>query len=298
MTMLCHKIYHCLSLTLLLFFNTTVYASAGDLSEIKESGVLRHLGIPYANFVTGSGDGLDVELMQGFASHLGVNYQFIKTDWKHVFGDLTGRHARRSDHGAEFLEQTPIKGDVIANGMTILPWREDVVDFSDPTFPSAVWLIARAESPLSPITPSGSLDLDIQKVKGSLKDITVLALESTCLDPNLYQMYDTKAEVRLPEKNLKLNEMAPAILNHEAETTLLDVPDALIALEKWPGQLKVIGPVSSNQNMAVAFRKESPQLREAFNQYLAMIRKDGTYKKLVEKYYPSVFLYYADFFTN
>jgi ABC-type amino acid transport substrate-binding protein len=111
-------------------------------------------------------------------------------------------------------------------------------------------------------------------------------------------MYDTKAEIRLPAKTLKLNEMAPAILNHEAETTLLDVPDALIALEKWPGQLKVIGPISHNQNMAVAFRKDSPKLRAAFNEYLTMIRKDGSYNKLVEKYYPSVFLYYAEFFSN
>jgi ABC-type amino acid transport substrate-binding protein len=180
----------------------------------------------------------------------------------------------------------------------VLPWRQDVVDFSNPTFPSSVWLIARAESTLNPINPSGALEEDILKVKDSLADISVLALESTCLDPNLYRMYDTKAEIRLPKKSLKLNEMAPAILNDEAETTLLDVPDALIALEKWPGQLKVIGPISHNQVMAVAFRKESPKLREAFNLYLAEIRKDGSYNKLVEKYYPSVFLYYADFFAD
>jgi ABC-type amino acid transport substrate-binding protein len=292
------KLFRYLSITLSVFCSLIQYAGAGDLPEIIEAGVLRHLGIPYANFVTGSGDGLDVELMQGFAAHLGVRYQFIQTDWKHAFGDLTGRHARRSDQGAELLDQTPIKGDLIANGMTILPWRKEVVSFSAPTFPSAVWLIARAESPLSPIKPSGSLEQDILKVKGSLSEISVLALESTCLDPHLYRMYDTEAEIRLPAKTLKLNEMAPAILNDEAETTLLDVPDALIALEKWPGQLKVIGPISPNQNMGVAFRKDSPKLRAAFNEYLAMIRKNGTYNRLVEKYYPSVFLYYDDFFTH
>jgi hypothetical protein len=31
-------------------------ASGADLKEVKERGVLRHLGIPYANFITGSGD--------------------------------------------------------------------------------------------------------------------------------------------------------------------------------------------------------------------------------------------------
>lgn len=285
-------------LFLLVTIGSPTQGQANDLPKILESRVLRHLGIPYANFVTGSGDGLDVEVMQGFAVHLGVRYEFIETSWTQVFGDLTGRHARRGEHGAELLGETPIKGDVIANGMTVLPWRQDVVDFSAPTFPSSVWLIARADSSLSPIVPTNSLEEDILKVKNSLDGHSVLALKSTCLDPTLYRMSETKAEVRLPQKRLKLNEMAPAILNQEAESTLLDVPDALIALEKWPGQLKVIGPISNNQVMAAAFRKDSPQLREAFNQYLVQIRQDGSYKRLVEKYYPAVFLYYADFFED
>jgi len=272
-------------------------AFARDLPEVLESGVLRHLGIPYANFVTGSGDGFSVDLMKGFAAHIGVKYQYIETDWSVVFGDLTGRHARRGEQGAEFLDAAPIRGDVIANGLTILPWREDVVAFSDPTFPSAVWLIARAESPVAPIRPSGSVSEDIVQVKKSMSGLSVLALESTCLDPGLYRLSETEADVRLPSRKLKLNEMAPAILNNAAETTLLDVPDALIALEKWPGQLKVIGPVSENQLMAAGFRKDSPQLRAAFNDYLRKIRQDGSYRKLAEKYYPSAFLYFKDFFA-
>ena len=46
---------------------------ARDLAEIKAEGVLRHIGIPYANFVSGSGDGMDVELIKGFALHLQVD---------------------------------------------------------------------------------------------------------------------------------------------------------------------------------------------------------------------------------
>ena len=283
---------------LLSIVNFPVNSQARDLPQILEAGVLRHLGIPYANFITGSGDGLDAELMQGFANYIGVRYQFVETSWSEVFGDLTGRHARRGEHGAELLGKTPVKGDVIANGMTVLSWREDVVNFSKPTFPSSVWLIARAESTLQPITPSGFIENDIFRVKSMLGGHSVLALKNTCLDPALYHMSETNAEVHLPKTSLKLNEMAPAILNKEAEATLLDVPDALIALEKWPGQLKVVGPISTNQVMGAAFRKDSPQLQEEFNRYLTMIWKSGVYKKMVEKYYPAVFFYYADFFEN
>ncbi|MGD2083048.1 MAG: transporter substrate-binding domain-containing protein [Chromatiales bacterium] len=271
---------------------------ADDLERIREAGVLRHLGVPYANFVTGAGDGLDVELMRGFAEHLGVRYEFVQTDWRHAFGDLTGRHVRRSDEGVEYLEDTAIRGDVLANGVTILPWREEVVDFSEPTFPTAVWLVARADSSLQPIEPTGSLPGDIRVVKGSLDGRSVLGLTNTCLDPGLYRMDETGAEMRLLPKLRQLNEMVPAILNRDAEATLLDVPDALIALERWPGEIKIIGPISEEQAMGVAFRKDSDGLRQAFNRYYARLRETGAYQAQVRHYYPAVFRYYAEFFDS
>lgn len=283
-----------LALCLSLLFLTA--ANARDLEQIRQAGVLRHLGVPYANFVTGSGDGLDVELMQGFARHLGVRYEFVETNWQHLFGDLTGRHARRAGKGAELLAETEIRGDVIANGLTVLGWRQQVVDYSDHTFPSGVWLIARADSPIRPITPSGELLQDIVQVKQKVAGRSVLALASTCLDPGLYRMEETGADVRMQPAGRKLNEMVPAILREDAESTLLDVPDALIALERWPGQIKVIGPISEKQFMGAGFRKDSPQLRQAFNEYLAKTRADGTYNEMVRRYYPAVFRYFSDFF--
>ncbi|GEA62083.1 transporter substrate-binding domain-containing protein [Vibrio comitans] len=278
---------------------------AYDLKEVQEAGVIRHLGIPYANFVSYinrdglySARGLDIELIQGFAEYIGVEYEFVPSTWSTAFGQLSGREAVFKDNTIQYGDTVPVTGDVISNGATILPWREELVDFSDDYFPSAVWLISRSDSKLKPITPSGSIDKDILQVKQLLSGQDVLAMEQTCLDPNLYDLYDTGANVILPEKARKLNEMVPAILNEDAENTLLDVPDTLIALEKWPGEIKVIGPVSEEQFMAAGFRKTSPNLRKAFNDYLRKIRRDGTYNQLVEKYYPSVFYFYSDYFES
>ena len=273
-------------------------AAAQDLAGIRDSGVLRHLGVPYANFVTGAGDGLDVELVRGFAAHQGLRYRFVETDWRRVLGDLTGRHARRAAHGAELLGETPVRGDVAAHGMTVLDWRAQVVRFSRPTFPSGVWLVARADSPLEPITPTGDITRDIARVKARLQGVPVLALPDTCLDPALYGIAATGAAVRLQPPGRKLSEMVPAILKNDAEATLLDVPDALIALDRWPGQVKVIGPVSREQRMAAAFRPGSPRLREAFDAYLAEVRRDGRYRRLVERYYPEVPHHFGDFFAG
>ncbi|GLS90904.1 ABC transporter substrate-binding protein [Psychromonas marina] len=285
-----------------LFFSQ--FIQARDLAEIKADGVLRHIGVTYANFITQDkqGDktiegGLDVELMQGFAEHIGVQYEYVEATWANVFTLLNGESAHYKNGQVVIGEfKQAIAGDVIANGATILEWRKQVVDFSDEYFPSAVWLIARSDSMLTPITPGDSIEDDIIQVKELIKGVDVMAMKHSCLDPDLYNLDVTGANVILPIKARKLNEMIPAILNNDAESTLLDVPDTLIALQRWPGEIKVIGPISDEQRMAVAFRKNSPELRHAFNLYLRQLKKEGTYNRLVKKYYPSVFHFYDDFF--
>ncbi len=276
-----------------------------DLQEIRESGVLRHIGVPYANFVSyiEQGEiqtltGFDVDIVKGFAQSIGVRYEYVPAQWSNMIGKLIGQHVKHQDKRAVLGETTPIEGDLIANGVTILDWRSEVIDFSQDYFPSGVWLVSRSDSTLAPIKPSGSINDDIATVKNLMDGRDVLALEHSCLDPNLYDLYDTGANVILPEGHRLLNEMVPAIMKNDAESTLLDVADTLIALDKWPGEVKVIGPVSENQKMAVAFRKDSPELRKAFDHYLESIKKDGTYEELVKKYYPSIYYFYNDYFKE
>uniref|UniRef100_UPI00260028DB transporter substrate-binding domain-containing protein n=1 Tax=uncultured Thiodictyon sp. TaxID=1846217 RepID=UPI00260028DB len=150
------------------------------------------------------------------------------------------------------LGETPIRGDVIANGMTVIPWRAKVVAFAAPTFPTQVWLVSRADLAVSPIRPSAVLDKDIAATKALMPRRTLLGKANTCLDPELYDIKATGAKITMFKGTL--NELAPAVINGESELTLLDVPDALVALQKWPGEIKVIGPVSERQDMAPAFR--------------------------------------------
>ena len=280
------------------------YSLAMDLDDIKKQGVLRHIGVPYANFVSyiktddfQSLSGLDVELVKGFAESLGVEYQFVPAKWSNAIGKLTGQHAQFKNNEIIFGDESIIQGDIIANGATILDWRTKLADFSDDYFPSAVWLIARADSDLQPIIPSSSINQDIINVKQLIKGKDVLAMEHSCLDPNLYDLYNTEANIILPNRELLLSEMVPAVLEKYAETTLLDVADSLIALEKWPTEIKVIGPISQRQKMGAIFREGSPELRQAFNQYLADIKHDGSYLQLVEKHYPSAPYFYQDYFN-
>ena len=273
-------------------------AIAADLQEIKARGELRHLGIRYANFVTGSGDGFDVELVQGFAKHIGVKYTLVYSDFYSVIRDLLGKDVVRKGNEISLAGDFPVKGDIIATGFTVLPWREAVLLYSKPTFPSQVLLVARAESPFSPIPGSKDLNADIDLTKKLIGKNSLLVMEKTCLDPSNYGLKGVGLDLRSYTKSTNLNEMVPALLNKEAELTLLDVPDAILDLKKWAGKIKVLGPISEHQDLAAAFPKDAPKLRDAFDQYLLKIKADGTYDKLVDKYYPGIRRYFPEFFAK
>jgi len=289
---------HSIFIAALLAIFTINTAVAGDLEDVVKSGTLRHLGIPYANFITQDKTGLDVELMQNFAKHLGVKYQFVQSTWQDIIPDLTGKRVKAVNNDIEVIGTSPIKGDVIATGFTVLPWREKIVDFSEKTFPSGIWLIARSDASLSPIVPTENVAGDIKAVKKMLSGISVLGLTGSCLDPELYGIKETGAKVQYFPTDRDLEEMIPSVMAQMADTTLMDVPVALVALAKWPGKIKVIGPLSDPQDMACAFSKNSPKLKKAFDAFFKGFKASNEYRDLVQAYYPSVFTYYPDFLLN
>jgi len=274
----------------------TAPAAAPDLADVLASGELRHLGIRYANFVAGPDHGLDVEVVRLFAAELGVAYVLVETDWERIIPELLGREVIREGAGARTGAPVPRRGDLIATGMTRLPWRAQVVAFSRPMFPTQIWLVAPAASALRPITPSADLATDIAATCRHLDGLRVLAKPNTCLDPALYDLAGRGANVVAFDDALKF--MAPAVLAGRAEATILDVPDALVALAHLPGRIKVLGPVSPPQEMAAAFDPAAVELRATFDRFLARIYADGTYGELVARYYPAVFAHFPGFFRT
>jgi ABC-type amino acid transport substrate-binding protein len=285
----------CLAVFLTCF---ALHGLAADLKEVLARGEIRHIGIKYANFVTGDGDGFDVELVQGFARHLGVKYRLVNSDFYNVIRDLLGKDVVRDGDEVTLVGDFPVKGDMIATGFTMLPWREKILIYSAPTFPSQVLLVARADSSLKPIKGSNNLHNDIAETKALIGKRSLLGMERTCIDPANYGLKDKGLDLRSYTKSSNLNEIVPALLNKEAELSLLDVPDAILDLQKWAGKVKVLGPISDEQKLAAAFPKGSTELRNAFDSYLRKVKADGSYDKLVDKYYPGIRQYFPEFFIK
>ncbi|WP_041274203.1 transporter substrate-binding domain-containing protein [Desulforapulum autotrophicum] len=292
-TPVCHGL-----VCMLMAFFMTSWARAEGYDKVMERGTLRHLGVPYAHFVSGSGDGFSVELVQMFADYLGVRYEYVNASWASVISDLIGKKTTVSTQKLSTGEPADIKGDLIANGLTILPWREREILFSVPIFPSGVWIVARADFPHQPIVPSDDLAHDIQSTIDRVKGYRVLAIEGGCLDPALNRLEGSGVNVKIMPAKMNLNELIPAVLNNEADCTLLDFPDALVGIQKWPGKVKILGPVSMNQYMGVGFAKSSVRLRDEFNLFFQKCVNEGKYARLVNKYYPAVFSFYPSFFEG
>ena len=235
--------------------------------------------------------------MKGFARQIGVRYKLVYSDFYSVIQDLLGKKVVRNGNDVTLEGSVPVKGDIIATGFTVLPWRQAVLLYSEPTFPSQVLLVARADAPYTPIQEGRTVADDIRATKAIIGKRTLLVMEGTCLDPAGYGLNGVGIDLKAYNKSTNLNEMVPALLNREAELTLLDVPDAILDLQRWAGKIKVLGPISGEQELAAAFPKSSPELRAAFNAYLRGIRADGTYDKLVDKYYPGIRRYFPEFFA-
>jgi len=280
-----------ISFVLLVFF---LSCGVGELRASDK--VIRHLAVPYARFVTGDGHGLDVELIKAFAKDTGREYVEVRTTWADWLSDLTGKKISPGANGPRVMQEAAKKGELAAHGITVLEWRKAFVDFSIPTFPTQVWIIARADSQVRPIIPSKDLQKDIAQTKMLLGGKTLLGIKGLCVDPALYNLEETGALIRYFEGSL--NDIAPAVLKGEAELALLDAPDAMLALVKWPGQLKIIGPVTEVQDMAVAFAKGSVELRTEFNTFFKNFWKSKKYHELVMDYYPHILKYFPQFFEG
>jgi hypothetical protein len=72
----------------------------------------------------------------------------------------------------------------------------------------------------------------------------------------------------LYKEDITLDDLAAVLIKGEAEVSILYVPDALIALGKYPGQIKILGAITARQSTGFGIAKESPQLLASFNEFL------------------------------
>ena len=196
--------------------------------------------------------GYDVEVSRAIAEKLGVEPEYVESDWDSLFAGLdAGRY------------------DIVCNGVEVTDERAKTYDFTEPYGYIHTALAVRKDNE------------DITSFEDLKGKTTANSLASTYME--LAESYGAKT-TGVDDLNqtieLLLNGRVDATLN--AEVTYFDY------LKEHPdANIKIAALTNDASQVAFPVRKgdETATLREALNQAINELREDGTIAEISEKYF-------------
>lgn len=227
--------------------------NARTMEEIHKSGKIlvstNGTFSPFSFYQGGTLTGFEVDLAQELAKKLK-----LKLEWKIVPFDssLIGLGQDRYD----FV--------IVSHGIT--EERKKIVDFSDPYYCTGAVIIAREGGPQKIGEIQG-------KVVGTQVGTTYYSYLKKLVNPTDIRTFKSETDTFLALKSGKI------------EATIGDKFGALAAQKSRPDAKLQIGEMLFNERIAMAVKKGNSDLQKAINGALAELLKDGTYKRISEKYF-------------
>ena len=212
---------------------------------------------PFEFVKDGEEQGFDVEMVEAIAEKLNLEVQWKKANFDTIF-----------------TAQAANKFDMVAAASTILPEREEIVDFSDPYFNSRQALtINTAES--GDVASADDLgDGDIVAVQ---KGTTGKTWAEDNLGPNGVE--------------IKTFDAAPdAFTDLEAgnvQAVVNDEGSSIAEVEQRSG-LEIVEAIDTDEKYGFAMSKDNPELTEAVNGALQEVIDEGTYADIFSKWFPDL----------
>ena len=197
----------------------------------------------------GKRTGFDIELVDALATAMGRKVEWIDIDFKGLIPALISKRA-----------------DLAMSAIYITDERKKVVDFSDPYFAGGLVVLAPKAGPIK--SPK---DLDGKKVAVQVGTKSVGFLKDN---------YPKVERVEV-EKN---QEMFNLVEIGRADAAVTGKPAAKIFAQAKPA-LHVLAEQLTVEEYGIAVRKDAPEIRDAVNAALKKIKADGTYDKLVQKWF-------------
>jgi len=193
--------------------------------------------------------GFDIELAEALAAAMARRLEWIDADFKALIPALTSRRA-----------------DLAVSAIYITDERRKLVDFSDPYFAGGLVVLTTRAGPIKSLK-----DLDGKKVTVQVGTKSVGWLKDNY----------PKVERIEVEKN---QEMFNLVEIGRADAAVTGKPAAKVFAQAKPA-LHVLDEQLTTEDYGIAIRKDAPELRSAVNAALKKIKADGTYDKLVQKWF-------------
>ncbi|CAH1191012.1 L-cystine-binding protein TcyA [Paenibacillus auburnensis] len=234
---------------------TAAPAGQNSLESVKAAGKLR-IGTEgtYSPFTyhdaNGTLTGFDVDIAKEVAKRLGVDAEFIETQWDGLFA---GMDAKRFD--------------TIFNEVSITDERKVKYDFSDPYVVSKAVLIV------------GQNNEDIKKFS-DLKGKKA----GQSLTTNLSDIArENGAEIVAVEG---FNQAIDLLVSGRIDATINDGLSFLDLKKQKPDvKIKQVDEIAEGSRSGAVFLKGNEELVQAVNEALTAMKADGTYLSISEKYF-------------
>ncbi|MEB8389437.1 transporter substrate-binding domain-containing protein [Rhodobacteraceae bacterium KMM 6894] len=228
-------------------------ASADELAEIKERGVLRIAmtgQYPPFNFVNEQNQvvGFDPAIGTEIARRMGLETEIVTTAWDGIIGGLLAN-----------------KYDAVVGSMSITEERDKIIDFVGPYYTDKRTIWTKAGSGVTSVE-----QLDEVKVG--------VTLGETHEEWARAQGYDINTYKGLPEMLLELTHgRVDAIVSESIAVTL--------AMKAGQYDLAVIeDPTAVPIGAGIAIREGNPELATAMQEALDSMMDDGTYLQIAKEW--------------
>ncbi len=196
--------------------------------------------------------GYDVEVAKAIADKLGVEVQIVPGEWDGLFAGMdSGRY------------------DLVINGVEVTEDRAEKYDFADPYAYIRTALIVRGDND------------DIHTFEDLKGKKTANSIASTYM--NLAESYGATCY-----GVATLDETLTMVLQGRVDATLNAIVSYTDYMSQHPdSNLKVVATTEDASNVAIPMRKsdDTATLREAVNQAIAELRKDGTLSELSIRFF-------------
>jgi polar amino acid transport system substrate-binding protein len=241
----------CCLLVLMATFSAGV--EARDLDSIKKSGVLilatEGAFTPFNYFKGNQLTGYEVEVGEAVAHHLG-----LAAEW----------HTLAFEAQIAAVAQDRFDAAIASHGIT--PERLKAVDFANPHYCSGAQMASLADGPRTAAQLAGK--------------IVAVQLGTTYVD-DVRKIPGIKEVRTLP----KDTDAQQALVAHRVDAWVADRFSIREGIKRNAAAGLVKGEMLSSERNAMVIRKGNDKLREAVNQALDELAKDGTLKKLSAKYF-------------
>ena len=199
----------------------------------------------------GQRTGFDIDLVEALGKEMGRKIEWIDIDFKGLIPALQSGRA-----------------DMAMSAIYITDERRKVVDFSDPYYAGGLVVLTKKAGPVKTLK-----DLDGKKVSVQVGTKSVQFLKDNY----------PKAERLEVEKNQEMFNLAQI---GRADAAVTGKPAAKLYAQSHP-DMAVLAEQITTEEYGIAIPKNQPATTQAINTALKAIKANGTYDKLVAKWFES-----------